>query len=206
MVDRKASGKPDTLPPEAGFLPGPVGDLIRSADEGSRPAAQELFVSLYRELHILAGHHLHRNGPDFSLTATSLLHETYLNLAGREQASFPDESRFMAYASKAMRGLIIDYARARRAKKRGGEFEITAIGAAEPPTPERSDDARLDSLGRGLEALSGIDPGLAQLVDLHFFCGLSFVEIAALRRVSDRTVQRDWKKARLLLHGLAKDD
>lgn len=205
MVDRKASGKPDTGAGPGSLAAIPVADLMRSADAGSAPAAEDLFVTLYRELHSLAGHHLRRNAADFSLTATSLLHETYLNLAGRERAGFPDESRFLAYASKAMRGLIIDYARARRAKKRGGEFEITGIGAEEPAAPERADGEPLERIGRALEALSAVDPALAQLVDLHFFCGLSFVEIAAMRGVSDRTVQRDWKKARMLLQTLATD-
>lgn len=177
MVDRNAAPEPDT--------------------------AQELFVLLYRELHALAGRQLRKNGFDSTLTATSLLHETWLSLAERDRARFPDESRFLAYASKAMRGLIIDYSRARRARKRGGEFEITGIGVEEPPAPERTSSEQLDSLGRGLERLSALDPDLAQLVDLHFFCGLSFVEIAAMRGVSDRTIQRDWKKARMLLQSLA---
>jgi RNA polymerase sigma factor (TIGR02999 family) len=179
---------------------------MRSADDGNQSAAQELFASLYRELHSLAEHQLRRNSAESTLTATSLLHDTYLNLAGRERASFPDKARFMAYASKAMRGLIIDYSRARRAKKRGGEFQITGIGREEPPAPDRAEDEQLDQLGQGLEKLSAIDPGLAQLVDLHFFCGLDFVEIAAMRAVSDRTVQRDWKKARLLLQRLALEE
>lgn len=182
MVDRKEPAGPDT-----------------AAD----PAAQEMFVTLYRELHALAERHLRRNGFDSTLTATSLLHETYLNLAERERARFPDEPRFLAYASKAMRGLIIDYARARRARKRGGQFEITNLGDAEPVAPDGVASDRLDSLGLGLERLSMVDPDLAQLVDLHFFCGMSFVEIAAMRGVSDRTVQRDWKKARMLLQSLA---
>ncbi len=185
------------------MLSAPVTDLMRGADGGDRSAAEELFAALYRELHTLAEHHLRRNSAEFSLTATSLLHETYLSLADRERASFPDEARFMAYASKAMRGLIIDYSRARRAKKRGGEFEITGLGGAEPPAPDRTEEDQLDRIGRGLDALGAIDPALAQLVDLHFFCGLPFVEIATLRGVSDRTVQRDWRKARMLLQRLA---
>ena len=95
--------------------------------------------------------------------------------------------------------LIIDYLRQRRAKKRGGEFEITQIrdDISGPPIPPETD---LGRLGDALEELSALDGALAELVDLHFFGGFSFVEIAALRGVSDRTVQRDWRKARLVLH------
>ena len=106
----------------------------------------------------------------------------------------------MVYASRAMRGLVIDYARRRRAKKRGRQFEIT-LATDELALGEAMQGAEdLQQLGDALDDLAALEPGLAELVDLHFFCGFSFVEIAAVRGVSDRTVQRDWRKARLLLH------
>ena len=83
-------------------------------------SAEDLFALLYRELHTLAGRHLHRQGAGFTLGTTTLLHEVYLNLADRSQVHFPDRARFLGYASRAMRGLIIDYARRRSAGKRGG--------------------------------------------------------------------------------------
>jgi RNA polymerase sigma factor (sigma-70 family) len=99
-----------------------------------------------------------------------------------------------------MRGLIIDYARKRRARKRGRQLEITLVGD-EPPASDaiRAAD-ELAQLGDALGELGQLEPALAEVVDLHFFCGFSFAEIATLRRVSERTVQRDWRKARLLLH------
>jgi DNA-directed RNA polymerase specialized sigma24 family protein len=104
-----------------------------------------------------------------------------------------------------MRGLMIDFARSRRAKKRGGELHITAawadLEAAEAAVPA----ADLEQLGAALDLLSRADAELAQLVDLHFFCGFSLTELAALRGVSRRTVQRDWLRARLLLHRLLQD-
>jgi RNA polymerase sigma factor (sigma-70 family) len=106
-----------------------------------------------------------------------------------------------------MRGLVIDFGRRRQAKKRGKEFEITLVGD-EPPSPDAVQAAKeLDRLGDALDELSALEPGLTQLVDLHFFCGYTFAEIATLREVSERTVQRDWRKARLLLqHALLQED
>ena len=141
-----------------------------------------------------------QRGPEVTLGTTTLLHEAYLNISEREGLHFADRAHFLAYASRAMRGLMIDYVRRRRAKKRGSEFQLTgtldqAGDGSDAPAAEP-----LERLGDALDTLGGVDPTLAQLVDLHFFCGLSFGEIASLREVSERTVQRDWRKARLLLH------
>jgi len=160
---------------------------------------EDLFALLYRELHTLAERHLHRQGAGFTLGTTTLLHEVYLNLADRSQVQFPDRARFLGYASRAMRGLIIDYARRRSAHKRGGEFHLLPLGQEDPPDGS-SEVQNLEELSGALDELAGVDPKLAELVDLHFFCGLSFTEIAGLRGVSDRTIQRDWRKARLILH------
>ncbi len=154
---------------------------------------------LYHELHGLAERHLHRGGSGLNLSTTTLLHEAYLNLSARDALAFPDRARFLAYASRAMRGLVIDFARRRRAIKRGSAFEITLTdNAAAAPGTENIE--QLADLGEALDELGKLDPALAELVDLHFFCGMSLAEIAPLRNVSERTVQRDWRKARLLLH------
>jgi len=174
--------------------------LIRRADQADREATDKLFAILYDELHRLAEHNLRRAGSALTLGATTLLHEAYLNIAGRDNTAFAERSRFLAYASRAMRGLVIDYARRRRAKKRGRQFEIT-LGNEEPPSGQQLQDAtELERLGEALDELGQLEPALAELVDLHFFCGFSFAEVAALRQVSERTVGRDWRKARLLLH------
>jgi RNA polymerase sigma factor (sigma-70 family) len=106
-----------------------------------------------------------------------------------------------------MRRLVIDFGRRRQAKKRGREFEITLVGD-EPATHDAIETAKdLERLGDALDELSTLEPGLTQLVNLHFFCGYTFADIAALRDVSERTVQRDWRKARLLLqHALLPHD
>lgn len=176
-----------------------IDELIRRADRGGAGEADELFALLYGELHRLAEHHVRRGGASLTLGATTLIHEAYLGISGRETVSFVDEPRFLAYASRAMRGLVIDYARRRRAKKRGRQLEITLAGDEQPSDEALRTAKELEQLGDALDELAAVDPALAELVDLHFFCGFPFNEIAVLRGVSDRTVQRDWRKARLLL-------
>ncbi|MBX3606686.1 MAG: sigma-70 family RNA polymerase sigma factor [Piscinibacter sp.] len=160
------------------------------------PASAELFATLYRELHRLARRQLQAGGPAATLSATTLLHEAYLDLNGRV-VDFPDRARFFAYAARAMRGLVIDHVRERRALKRGGQFHLTTLDTATADALPGA--AELPALGEALDALARVEPALAELVELKFFGGLDFVEIAALRGVSERTVQRDWAKARLLL-------
>jgi RNA polymerase sigma factor (TIGR02999 family) len=176
-----------------------LAELLHQADQADHAAADMLFAMLYDELHRLAEHHLQCSGSSLTLGATTLVHEAYLNIVGRQAMVFPDRARFFAYASKAMRGLVIDYARRRRAKKRGSNFEITLTENFEADRAE-ADGENLEALGDALQELGEIDPALAELVDLHFFGGFTFIEIAELRQVSERTVQRDWQKARLLLH------
>src|SRR5580704_15193886 len=106
--------------------------LMGAADRGDRSAADALFSTLYSELHRLAKRELSRQSLPVTLTATTLLHQAYLGMAEREGPSFPDCARFMGYASRVMRGLIIDHARNRQAQKRGGQFEITSLGTDDP--------------------------------------------------------------------------
>lgn len=174
--------------------------LLEKADKADPQAVDALFALLYAELHRLAEVALRRGGGSFTLSPTTLLHEAYLNMAGRDDVAFPDRARFLAYASRAMRGLVIDFARRRQAEKRGRHLEITLPGD-EPVSGETlRTSEELTRLGDALGELATIAPELSQVVDLHFFCGFSFAEIATLRRVSERTVQREWRKARLLLH------
>lgn len=178
-----------------------VSALFTAAETGGAGPSAELFAALYDELHRLAERELQRIGPQLSLGTTTLLHEAYLDLAAREGLRFPDRARFMAYAARAMRGLVIDYVRRSRAQKRGGgAFEITLTDSAENAPAVRRDADELQRLSDALDELARLEPGFAQLVDLHFFCGYTLGEIAGMRNVSERTVQRDWRKARMLLH------
>jgi RNA polymerase sigma factor (TIGR02999 family) len=180
--------------------------LIHRADQADGESADRLFALLYAELHRLAEHALRHAAP-VTLGATTLVHEAYLDMTGRDGLSFADRSRFFASAARAMRGLIVDYARQRRALKRGHQFEITVADEEMPSTAVLQKAADLATLADALDALTTLAPALAELVDQHFFCGFSFAEIAAFRGVSERTVQRDWRKARILLrHALLDDD
>jgi RNA polymerase sigma factor (TIGR02999 family) len=146
----------------------------------------------------MAKRQLARQWSPSPLGVTTLLHEAYLNIANRGEQEFEDQARFMGYAGRVMRGLIIDHARNRSAAKRGGELEITALTL---DTTERYADANeLTQISDSLEELAQLEPDLATIVDLKFFCGFSFAEIAAMQMLSERTVQRKWEKARLYLH------
>jgi RNA polymerase sigma factor (TIGR02999 family) len=171
--------------------------LLASAELGDHAAADALFTALYEELHRMARRELSKRGAGVTLGATTLLHDAYLDISGREGTAFPDRNRFMAYAARVMRGLIIDYARNRRALKRGGSFEITSLTNA--VAEHLVDDKRLTELSDALDELAKIDSQLAEVVDLRFFCDFSFKEIAAMRQTSERTVQRQWDKARIYL-------
>ena len=151
-----------------------ISSLIVSAESGDPSAADALFAALYSELHRMAERQLARSARDVTLGTTTLLHETYLDMAQREGV-FPDRGRFMAYAARVMRTLIIDYVRSRKARKRGGDFEITSLGDDVGRRPGTVKD--LDHLGEAVDALARVDPLLAQVVDLKFFCGFTFAEI-----------------------------
>lgn len=172
--------------------------LVTGAEHGDPAARDQLFAALYSELHRLAEAQLNRNSRNLTLGATTLLHEAYLDISQRESLAFPDRSRFLAYASRAMRGLIIDYVRNRGALKRGGDVTFTEYDASRIAADDAARD--LEALDVALQELAVLEPALAELVDLKFFCGFSFLEIAAVRGVSERTVQREWAKARTLLH------
>jgi RNA polymerase sigma factor (TIGR02999 family) len=177
--------------------------LMEAADRGDQSAANALFSALYSQLHRLAKYELARQGAPLSLGATSLLHNAYIEMAGKEGTLFPDRARFMGYAARVMRGLIIDHARNRQAVKRGGRFEITSItgeigGAADP--------AELMKINDALNELTNVESALAEIVDLKFFCGFTFSEIAAMKGISERTVQRQWERARIYLHRAIRAD
>jgi RNA polymerase sigma factor (TIGR02999 family) len=157
-----------------------------------------LFSTLYAELHRLARRQLARQWTPAALGVTTLLHEAYLNLARIEKVSFPDRAHFMAYAARVMRGLIIDHARARSSAKSGGKFHVTVLTLDRLEGPV--DAIELSQISDALEELAAIEPELATIVDLRFFCGFSFAEIAAMQTTSERTVQRKWEKARIYLH------
>ena len=172
------------------------GDLAAPA-LAARDGNDALFAKLYDELHRMARREVARSGCDGVASPTTLLHEAYLDMAGRESLAFPDRLCFLAYAGRAMRARVIDQVRARGAVKRGGDLHITTL---DPQVAEDvAEPQQLSDIGAALDELAQLEPELANIVDLKFFCGFGMAEIAALQGVSERTVQRRWEKARILL-------
>jgi RNA polymerase sigma factor (TIGR02999 family) len=174
-----------------------LSSLSEAAERGHVSSADALFRALYSELHRIAKRELGRQGVRVSLGATTLLHQAYIEMAEKEGISFPDRARFMGYAARRMRALIIDHAPRHQAQKRRGQFELTS---AETGIECASIDLDLSRISDALDELAKSEPPLAEVVDLKFFCGLTFGEIASLRGMSERTVQRQWEKARIYLH------
>lgn len=170
---------------------------LDAARQGDRGALDRVLSTLYRELHGMArrqlgGQHGH------TLDATALVHEAYLKLIGRAEAKFDDRAHFFAYAASAMRSVVVDYARQRLAQKRGGDLHRVTELPEDAEGPLRLDEDML-ALDEALTRLAGVEPRLAQVVEMRYFGGLSELEIAALLKRSERSVRRDWQKARLYL-------
>jgi len=174
-------------------------DIARPVSDAGAPADgnDALFAKLYGELHRIARREVARSGPGASASPTTLLHEAYLDMARRGALDFPDRPRFLAYAGRAMRALVIDQVRARGALKRGGGLHITSLDTQ--ASEQAIAPGRLADIGAALDDLAELEPDLATVVDLKFFGGFSVAEIAAMQALSVRTVQRRWEKARLLL-------
>jgi RNA polymerase sigma factor (TIGR02999 family) len=170
-----------------------------AASAGPEPGGNDaLFARLYDELHRIARREAARAGPEAVASPTTLLHEAYLDMAGRGSLVFPDRLHFLAYAGRAMRALVIDRVRARGALKRGGAVHITSLDTH--VAEDLVEPQQLADIGAALDDLAALEPELATVVDLKFFCGFGVAEIAALQGQSERTVQRRWEKARLLLY------
>jgi RNA polymerase sigma factor (TIGR02999 family) len=180
-----------------------ITELLDAARDGDRGALDRVLATLYQELHSmarrqLAGQHGH------TLDATALVHEAYLKLVGRNSAQFDDRAHFFAYAASAMRSVVVDYARQRLAQKRGGDLHRVTELPEEIEGGLRLDEETL-GLDTALTRLAAVDERLAHVVELRYFAGLSELEIAALLKRSERSIRRDWQKARLFLLASLKD-
>lgn len=169
----------------------------RPAGPGRGADHRALFAGLYTELHRLARREVHRQGAGSPVSPTTLLHEAYLDMSRRDALAFPNQAHFLAYAGRAMRGLVIDRVRERQSLKRGGGLDFTVIDTQVAEDCEQPE--QLTALGDALDELAALEPELANVVDLRYFCGLTMAEIGELQGVSERSVQRRWEKARLLL-------
>jgi RNA polymerase sigma factor (TIGR02999 family) len=181
-----------------------VSSIAQRAQPGIAGTHDELFARLYADLHRLARREMARHGPQVAISPTTLLHEAYLNIQHRGGLVFPDPWRFLAYAARAMRGVAIDRARERARLKRGGDITITSLDTENAEQFEQPE--QLPRIAEALDELALLEPELAHIVDLKFFCGFTLAEIAALKNVSERTMQRHWEKARLMLYRALSQD
>ncbi len=180
--------------------PQETADITRwldAARDGDRAALDRVLGTLYHELHAMARRQLAGQYGQ-TLDATALVHEAYLKLIGRRDVQFDDRAHFFAYAASAMRSVVVDYARQRLAQKRGGDLHRVTELPDDVEGGLRLDDDML-ALDTALTRLAGVDAKLAQVVELRYFAGLSEQEIAELLQRSERSIRRDWQKARLFL-------
>jgi RNA polymerase sigma factor (TIGR02999 family) len=177
---------------------GDVTQLIARARSGDREALDALFQLLYPELRRIARARLGRHVRDVMLDTTALVHECYLKLAQAERLSPADRPHFMAYAATVMRSIIVDAARAKQAERRGGDLQQVTLDTGVAEEVGNPEDEVLD-VHAALESLGQLDARLVRVVEMRYFGGMKEVEIAQALGLTDRTVRRDWEKARLLL-------
>lgn len=175
-----------------------VTTLLLRVKVGDRRAESDLMPLIYDELRAIARNHMRNERQNHTLQATVLVHEAFLQLAGDSNIDWQNRAHFFALASRAMRRILIDYARAARAEKRPGAHEKVELESALIFTEEQKIDVL--ALNEALERLATWDPRQSQIVEMKFFAGLSFEEIAEVLEISDRTAKRDWMMARAWLH------
>lgn len=167
-------------------------------DTASCGNVDALFCSLYDQLRRIARREVWRNGARDVLGTATLVHEAWLDLRESDSPAFAGPGQFLSYAGRMMRGLAIDRMRSRQAQRRGGDRLITSLDTETAGQAAQPQDWQ--ALRDALEELEAVEQALAEVVDLKFFCGFTLAEIAAMRGVSERTVQRQWEKARSLLY------
>ena len=179
-------------------------DILRTMS-GTEPGAsappesvRELFPALYRELRRLARSKLASGGRHTLLDTSALVHESFLRMQRDGGVALKDREHFLAYAATTMRSVVIDFVRRRNADRRGGGIEHVTLDTRSAQALGASDDEIL-AVHSALETLAQVDPRLVQVVEMRYFAGLSDVEIGSALGVNERTVRRDWSRARLLL-------
>lgn len=193
-MDRQTPGSSPT---------GEITGLLAAARQGDGSAAQRLIALVYDELRVMARRQLRHWRHGQTITTTALVHEAYLKLVDTGGATWADRSHFFSVAALAMRHILVDAARRRVAKKRGGDevriaFDEMRQGGVGQDTEARA--VEILAIDRALTCLQALDGRLSQLVELRFFAGLTEEETAEVMGTSERTVRRDWRKARSFLY------
>jgi RNA polymerase sigma factor (TIGR02999 family) len=172
--------------------------LIHRAVEGDAVAADDLLRALYPDLRKLARARLSGHQRDVLVDTTALVHECYLRMSDARRLKLADRQHFLRYASCAMRSVIVDLARERQSARRGGGDEHVPLDTTLADQLGSAEEEILD-VHAALTELAAVEPRLAQVVELRYFGGMAEADIAAALGITDRTVRRDWNKARLML-------
>ena len=172
--------------------------LLASCSKGDRAALDELVPLVYKELRGLAHHYMSGERPDHTLQATALVNEAYLRLADQRSPDLQNRAHFFAVSARAMRQILVDYAKSYQAQKRGGGARKVELDETAIVSPEATEE--VVRLSEALEGLEALDPRKAQVVELKYFGGLTYDEIAEVLKISGITVRRDWEFARAWLH------
>ena len=175
-----------------------VTDLLIDWSKGDQEALNKLMPLVYDELHRLASRYLRHERPGHTLQTTALVHEAYLKLVDERNANWQNRVHFFAAAAQVMRHVLVDYARSRRASKRGGDYCRLSLDEARISSEEK--DADLLALNDALNNLAAIDPQQSRIVELRVFGGLTVEETAEALGISPRTVKREWSMAKAWLH------
>jgi RNA polymerase sigma factor (TIGR02999 family) len=174
-----------------------VGNITELIDQGQGVDNAALFAIAYDELKKLARARLSRSGPMTLLDSTALVNEIWLRLSGKTTLKIDTRRRFFAYAAQVMRAVIVDQLRERHAQRRGGGARDVTLNTALGDGIAADDEAL--HIHEALESLAQLDSRLAQVVEMRYFGGMTEVEIGETLGLTERTVRRDWEKARLLL-------
>jgi RNA polymerase sigma factor (TIGR02999 family) len=176
----------------------PLTDLIQQANAGDDAALKRVFDAAYADLRRVARLHLSKRGRGPLLDTTSLVHESYLRFANTGQLSIRDRQHFLRYAGHVMRSVIVDFVREAQAVRRGGDvLQVTLDTGINDGTV--AEEAEILNVHEALEDLGRYDQRMVQIVEMRYFAGMTEAEIADALGVGERTVRRDWEKARLLL-------
>lgn len=183
-----------------------ITELLVDLRSGDRAALDRLFDLVYQDLHLRAHRQLGGRSPGGTLDTTALVHETYLKLSDASQLELEDRRHFFAVAARAMRQIAVDHARRSLAQKRGGGAAMVTLDPSRLAADHEDVPTDIVALDRALGELTALDERLARTVELRFFAGLSVEETAELLGVSERTVKRDWRKARAFLYDALQGD
>jgi len=175
-----------------------VTDWLLELGRGDKVGLDQMLPVLYDELHRLAEAYLRREDPGHTLQPTALVHEAYLRLIDQRRVDWRNRAQFLGVAAGIMRRILVDHARGRAARKRGGGAEAVSLSLVEAPSGRP--EVELIALEQALEQLTALDPRKTQVVELKFFGGLSAREIAEGMGISDATVEREWTFARAWLY------